>query len=104
MIKFHELSDYTQGWVVGILEGEGCFTTSKGYPCVKVEMTDKDVIEHFSFVLQWPNKIYTRKRGDNKRSYELSVSGQQAKLFMLDVFPYMGERRQLRIQEIVIDG
>lgn len=101
MTQFCELSYYTCGWAIGIIEGEGCFSKSGKYATVKIEMTDKDVIVRLNDIMRWPNRIYERTRGENKTSYEIKISGKKAVRFMEDVKPFMGERRKARIEEIL---
>lgn len=99
------LSDFHLGWIVGILEGEGTFDAVKQkYPRVRVEMTDKDSVVKFGELLGIAREPRRRQRENRKPSWTLSVCGKQAKLLMLDVFPHMSERRQQKIQEIILDN
>ncbi len=48
---FNELSDFDKGWVVGILEGEGCFRRNKNSMVIEVQMKDKDSIDKLNMLL-----------------------------------------------------
>jgi len=99
------LSDFNLGWIVGILEGEGTFDLSnKKYPRVRIEMTDKDSVYRFYAVLGVSRTPRHTVRQDKKDSWVGSIHGPQAKLLMVDVFPHMSERRQQKIQEILLDN
>ena len=91
------------GWIVGILEGEGTFdTVKKKYPRIRIEMTDKDSVVRIGELLGITRSPRYRKRENKKPTWTLSICGNQAKLLMLDVFPFMSERRQQKIQEIML--
>jgi len=102
---FSELSERDQGWVVGILEGEGCFDTKGKRARVRVSMSDDDVVKRFTELL--PTHYSPRQtdgNGVHKDMFHYEITGKKAKLLMTDVFPYMSERRQLKIQEVLLDA
>lgn len=96
------------------MEGEGSFSWYRGYPLVSIEMTDRDVIDKFAELFRDPEaKRYQNvMRRENKQirkdgtqrldSYRYSTNSRPAIRIMLTLYPFMGERRQARIREIVL--
>jgi len=104
MINFNSLSDYDKGWVVGIIEGEGSPTVCNGRPRVACNMCDKDTIERLQTLVPAQANIYhyPGRRGNHKDTYHWVYEGKKALLLMMDLFPYLSQRRQQQIQEIVL--
>lgn len=103
IIDFISLSEFDKGWVVGLIEGEGSVSLYRNCPRVSIGMTDRDTIERYRTVLGLKTKIIVESRKNNlKTMYRVRVNGMQAMLFMEDLFPYMSQRRQQRIQEILL--
>ena len=108
-----KLSDFELGWVVGILEGEGCFfitSRTKGpygpylYARVTVCMTDRDVLERLQRVtgIGMLEKIRERKDPRHKPiSQWIVCRNQEAIELMVAVYPHMGARRQAKIREVL---
>lgn len=108
-----KLSDFELGWVVGILEGEGCFfitSRTKGpygpylYARVAVCMTDRDVLERLQRVtgIGMLEKIRERKDPKHKPiSQWIVCRNQEAIELMVAVYPHMGARRQAKIREVL---
>jgi len=85
-------------WLAGLLEGEGCFGYYRG-PTVKLEMTDRDVIERAHPWFSGTVRSYDRR--GMQTTYTVQVYGQRAIDLMLKVRPYMGARRGAKIDAIV---
>lgn len=95
---FQDLSPALQGWLAGLLDGEGSFTESKGRIKLSIETTDLDVIRKVAVVLG--SKVYTRRRsllGTCKPSYETSIGGIKAMAWMVGLYPMLCRRRQGQI-------
>ena len=96
-------------WVVGLLEGEGCFLVTQPkfkyknyfYPRVILHMTDEDVVERYSSLVGTPYYKPKKSRG-RKQSYMSVLSGKRAVSFMLSIKDLMGSRRKAKIEEILI--
>ena len=108
--KFSQLSDHDKGWVVGILEGEGCFDKKDKRHRVRVSMSDKDVVEKIHRLIPTTyalrsnlSKRYNAHGKRHETMYHFEISGSNATLLMIDVFPYMSERRRLKIQQMLLD-
>lgn len=98
-------------WLAGVLEGEGCFTTTvqrgkyKGksyeyvYPCIQLNMTDEDVVRRAAGLLKV--KYHRVSQSPNKDTFQFRLQGQRAILMMKGLKLLMGERRQMRIAEIL---
>jgi hypothetical protein len=107
------LTEFELGWVVGILEGEGCFfitRRTKGsygpylYTRVTVCMTDRDVLEQLQRVTGIGKLERIRERKDPKHkpiSQWIVCRSQEAIELMVAVYPHMGARRQAKIREVL---
>ena len=107
-----ELSAYEQGWLVGILEGEGSFglrvIDGGRYrtPLIQMNHTDLDVIERAADLLQTkvmgPYEKPANSLG-NKPFWVLQVQGDRAASWMRILYPHLSARRQAKITEILSD-
>jgi hypothetical protein len=108
-------------WLAGLLEGEGWFGTRyppkkegarKGYRglSIGIGMTDRDVLEHAHRLMQGPGttRVYIntnnggrkgQMRGGYKTIYGFRVNGVAAAGWMMILYPFLGTRRQLKIQD-----
>src|SRR6266496_2673722 len=95
------LSEFELGWLVGIIEGEGCFSLSGGkYPVltIVVKMTDKDTIEKVAKLLKVPTRNpILPKSPKHKIQYKVRLNSNLARAWMKILLPYMSERRKERI-------
>ena len=109
------LSEIKIAWLAGLLEGEGSFgldarsakrynvSTAPPSPFLRIAMTDQDIIERVSKLV---NKNYfspKRLTATGKRVYIVHV-GDRATLGALlpRLFPYFGKRRQEVVQKCVV--
>lgn len=105
------MTPYELGWVVGILEGEGCFTCSRSGKykqfTVSVEMTDKDVIDKLCQTVGLGSVVHRPERalnGNRKETWRWKVGDKEGFLKLAtEVLPHMGERRSLRIKELLTE-
>ena len=91
-------------WLAGLLEGEGCFyMRGRNRPaglCVRLQMTDKDVVERAAALLD--AKVYERgPRGSHSTIWGFWVGGPKAADIMARLLPLMGVRRSSKIQELL---
>lgn len=97
------ISDIELGWLAGILEGEGWFGLARKCPCIRVNMTDEDIMIRLSSLLGEitgkEHKLYMlEKNGANDaQCYRVQVSADAAKRVMRLVVRHMGHRRRQRI-------
>lgn len=101
-----------RAWVAGFLEGEGAFywvSIQKGkygpyyYPRVGATSTDQDVIEllpEYTGVGQITGP-FPRKPPQKTAWYWTVTNRDDAITLMQEVYPYMGERRRARIDEVL---
>ena len=95
---WNDLSGFEQGWLAGILDGEGSFTEHKTRVSIRIETTDLDVVRRVAAI--WDSKVYIRKRsllGTCKPSYITQISGNKAMAFMVGLYPYLCRRRQAQV-------
>ena len=98
------LSRLDLGWLVGILEGEGCFhipTGNRYSPRVSVRMCDKDIVERAHRLTGATSSVVRVTRTPRKPAYDLNVTGPRAVALMRIVLPHMGKRRGAKIRGIL---
>ena len=94
-------SRYAVHWVAGLLEGEGTFGSSRGYPDISATMCDRDVLERAARILG----IATVSAKDFRRTaergwspeFDVGLSGSRAAEWMRALRPLMGARRTAEI-------
>ena len=93
----------TTAWLAGLLEGEGTFTLYKAkQPRVGLEMTDKDVVTKYADLLGVKVSHKPSKNPLHKDSYQTWVLKSQVIADLLhQILPYMGERRSIKIRELL---
>jgi LAGLIDADG DNA endonuclease family protein len=100
-VRLIELTDSELFWLAGLLEGEGSFmapSPSEPFsPSVRVEMTDRDVIERACGLFGTSVRPIRRPGSANKPSYRAVVKGLRAVRLMQDLTPVMGRRRRDQI-------
>lgn len=94
-------------WAAGLLEGEGSFLaprpSSPNSPVLKVEMTDRDIIERFSAMWGVSTQAIKARERHYKTPYRAVLRGSRAVEWMQVLRPHMGLRRQSQIEN-AIDG
>lgn len=91
-------------WLAGLLEGEGHFMSDpKGSLArIKLEMTDKDVIEHAAELMGIRNVGAARKSNPkHNTTYYFYVCGAKAAGWMMTIFSLMGKRRRRTIKNVL---
>lgn len=92
-------------WLAGLLEGEGCFTTTgkaKCYPAVYMVSTDRDVVKRAAALMGCNVQILKHTSEiSRKPQHRAVVQGTKAKALMEAVLPLMGTRRSERIRELL---
>lgn len=113
--EVRDLSDFELAWLVGLLEGEGTFSISTSrpkpnggyyrYPRVRVTMTDQDVVEHVAKLFGGTKVHFTHppsaQAAGHAPQWATELQGKKAVILMERVLPYMGNRRQARIRELL---
>lgn len=101
---FNSLSDYDKGWVIGIIDGEGSPTVCNKIPRLACAMNDEDTIHRLNSLIPVKRIYhYSKKNPKHKDTYWWICYGKPALLLMMDLFPYLSERRQQQIQRIMLD-
>jgi hypothetical protein len=90
-------------WLGGLLEGEGSFNWTSS-PHIQIQSTDFDVVQHAGDLLGVIPQAEWRPKG--KPSYKpvrgAHLHGARAAAWMMTIYPFMGERRQAKIREVLI--
>lgn len=92
-------------WAAGIIEGEGCFTLHTGQPYLLLDMTDKDVIESLKEVFPFGNlrgPYLHKNKENNKPRWRFDAYGKKAYAIAMIVFPFLKQRRQDKIKELIM--
>jgi hypothetical protein len=108
--QLRQMSDFELGWVVGLLEGEGCFSIDRPanrpnvYVRVEVQTADRDVLERLAEYtglagVYGPYKTRSKKHAP---MFGWHVTGKIAVELMELVRNHMGGRRQRRIGEVLL--
>lgn len=97
------MNDFEKGWLVGILEGEGSFFLSRGYPVIQVRMVDEDAIQKLAKLL---NTNYGLEHPPSWKergwSAQYSIRKQKGSKDLLEeLLPYFSSRRQEQIRLII---
>jgi len=103
------LSDFELGWLVGILEGEGCFTaTNKGKsPNIQLRMCDEDIVYRAAAMIERitgePLNVYVEDKCSPgwASSVRFRLYGWKAKKIMRLLVKHMGTRRRQRIWQLL---
>jgi hypothetical protein len=105
------MDDLQRGWLAGLFEGEGCFTTAgrplpgrkpSSYIAVYLVSTDEDVVTRAANLLN--TKMFPVKSASDwsvKQQYRLALTGTRACNFMREMLPLLGERRATRVRELL---
>ena len=110
-IPDYPIKDIDLYWLAGILEGEGSFLNARNhvkgklylYPRIVVTMTDRDIIDRVSSLFDTSTYIVPNKRPeDRKDQFRALINGSRAAGLMSRLFPIMSERRQSKIDEILL--
>ena len=89
-------------WLAGLIEGEGCFYQQARYvPIFVIAMSDVDVIHKVSWLLDGATQSFHEL--NKRKMYRVTISGAKAIKLMLIMYPLMGNRRRIKIKEILTD-
>jgi hypothetical protein len=97
------MNEFQLGKIVGLIEGEGCFTASYRKrkntftlrPCVYVGMTNEEPVRQ---IKEWTNlgKVYIRKRKDRRKPFYIwiTVSNQETLQFCKMLLFYLTIKKE----------
>lgn len=99
------MDEISLAWLAGLLEGEGYFALSQGNPVIRVNMTDRDVIERVADLMGGSVLgPYGEGRGGNPNArpyFTTSATGERALSLMSDLKPYLFQRRLEQIDGVL---
>ena len=99
-------------WLIGILEGEGCFGITPArryknsvyrYPKIALQMTDEDIVARVAKLLNTTYSFGPRQK-PHKNIFHCSISGARAAEAMQTMREFMGKRRQAKIGNYILDS
>lgn len=87
-----------------LLEGEGSFSAHGGDVVVQLAMKDEDVVR-WAAALVHPPSVRIRQMNNPKWSdvWVWSVTGRQAIMLAMILYPWMGQRRQSQIKKMFVN-
>lgn len=91
-------------WALGLFEGEGCLTISGGYPRIKLNSTDEDVVRRFERVvgLGQVREDRAQEKYGYRRQWEwYAASKRDVGHFLLRYFSLFGTRRRERALDLL---
>lgn len=99
-------------WLIGILEGEGCFTFHRTTQRVSLCMSDKDVmLKAASIFTKITDKEFKLDNGrvsldkqislGRKEVFTLEAYGESARTICRTIVPHMSQRRRQRIWQVL---
>lgn len=96
-------------WASGLFEGEGTITISKlpsgrQYPRIKVKMTDEDSVKRFATIFGMQHKPVQKDKSWKehwKDAWYTDCTGKHAYAVLMAIFPWLGERRKRRVEEVI---
>jgi hypothetical protein len=110
------LTEFDLGWVVGILEGEGCFGTyeDKRRPStftvkIQMESTDYDVVIRLNSLIPgriWESNYPSKQKAfpNAKPSWRWAISNKaKVKSLCKLIYPYMSKRRTQQIDKVLLN-
>jgi hypothetical protein len=105
------MDDAALAWVAGYLEGEGCFHLQQvdnqrfglyRYPRVIAACTDLDVLQRLQRASGVGRIVGPTRRGTNSPMWRWTVSTTREAVELMEaIYPFMGQRRRARIDEIL---
>lgn len=100
------LSQFDIGWLVGLVEGDGCFTFDGKHPVVALKITDLDTAQRFATLfgttVSGPYHYEGQQMGD-KPYYVSKVTGKRARDFMRSTSHHFSIRRREQIAGLIGD-
>lgn len=108
------MTDTEVAWLAGLLEGEACFSLSNNGPksrarwpnvrptlLISLSMVDQDVVERAALLMGGNGPTKQRRAHDHwQDQWRTSVSAAKAEAVLQLVYPYLGERRRERVDEL----
>ena len=97
------MNEIEVAWLAGLLEGEGCFHLRKedDRPLIKLNMTDRDVIERAARLMGATYSFRPRAEPHHKDQFVIYLTGPRAQAVMDRVRPYMCARRTAAIEAAI---
>lgn len=113
--RLRNLNQFDLGWLVGLIEGEGCFyckeskcklsTGTYCYPLAGFALmsTDYDVMQRFSALMdiQLKGPYYEKNKKERKVVWTTQITGNKAVVIMNVLRSYLGSRRQEQIDSAI---
>lgn len=109
----HNLSPFDLGWLVGMIEGEGCFYCKDSKSHLKsgkfvypmcgftVMSTDKDVMQKLAVLLdiQARGPYYKHQEDERKVVWSIQITGNRAVAIMKTLYEHLSTRRKEQIDK-----
>jgi hypothetical protein len=106
-----KISTFDLGWLVGIIEGEGCIFFNNSSPSsrsrkqtsfgIVVYMTDEDVIARVANLIAKPYSKILKKNKKWKDVYRVGIYGENAVPLLKKILPFLGNRRKAKAIQVL---
>lgn len=101
-----QLSEFELGWLVGLIEGDGTFTSDGVTVLVALKITDLDTAQRFATLMgttvSGPYHYEGQQLGP-KPYYMTKIAGRRAREFMASAACHFSARRQAQIASLLGD-
>jgi hypothetical protein len=101
-----QLTPFELGWLVGLIEGDGCFTFDGNAATVQLKMTDLDTVQRFATLMRTtvngPYHYEDQQLGP-KPYYMARITGKRARDFMASTALHFSLRRREQIRGLLGD-
>ena len=95
-------NDVIWAWLAGLFEGEGTVVSRKNGLCLRIGMTDEDVVKRCLEVTEMGSVVGPYERRGNKPMWYWSVGKREDAIVIVDhILPHLGLRRSERIKQLV---
>lgn len=101
-----QATQFDIGWVIGLIEGDGCFTFDGKQPVVVLKITDLDTAQRFARLMRTTVSgpyHYEDSQLGPKPYYMTKIAGKRARQFMASTALHFSQRRQEQIQRLIGD-
>lgn len=98
------LTQFDIGWLVGLIEGDGCFTFDGKVAVIALKMTDLDTVQRFASMLGatvMGPYCYEDSQMGTKPCWVSRLTGRRAKEFMASTMHHFSSRRQQQIRALI---
>jgi len=95
-----DISEADFHWLVGMIEGEGCFSVHQNALHFVIGSVDLDVMQRLAKLLDKKTKLTEQNLPSGKILYTFGFGKARSTALADKIYPFLSQRRQNRIREI----